>query len=121
MSEQTTPSGFAWSPPDANLRERLRQLTGYWWVGLVAGVAWLAIAVVILQFDSASITTVGILVGLMFLFAGLENVVARRVPGSLRWPSIDLRGPVRRLGRPGVRRDRRGPSPAWRTCSASCS
>ena len=88
MSEQTTPSGFAWSPPDANLRERLRQLTGYWWVGLVAGVAWLAIAVVILQFDSASITTVGILVGLMFLFAGLENVVVATIPGTLRWPSI---------------------------------
>lgn len=88
MSGQTAPGGIAWSPPDANARERLRQLTGYWWVGLVSGVAWLAIAVVILQFDSASTTTVGILVGLMFLFAGLENVVAAAIPGSLRWPSI---------------------------------
>jgi uncharacterized membrane protein HdeD (DUF308 family) len=88
MSGQTAPSGVAWSPPDAKPRERLRQLTGYWWVGLVAGVAWLAIAVVILQFDSASTTTVGILVGLMFLLAGLENVVVASIPGSLRWPSI---------------------------------
>lgn len=88
MSGQTAPSGFAWSPPDANLRERLRQLTGHWWVGLVAGVAWLTIAVVILQFDSASTATVGILVGLMFLFAGLESVVVATIPSSLRWPSI---------------------------------
>jgi uncharacterized membrane protein HdeD (DUF308 family) len=87
MSEHTAPTPVAWPPTSTALRERLRQITGYWWVGVIAGVAWLAASGVILQFDSASVTTVGILVGLLFLFAALENVVVVAVPGSMRWPS----------------------------------
>jgi uncharacterized membrane protein HdeD (DUF308 family) len=40
---------------------------------------------VILQFDAASITTVSILVGLMFLFAGIQNIALTAVPGAGRW------------------------------------
>jgi uncharacterized membrane protein HdeD (DUF308 family) len=40
---------------------------------------------VILQFDAASITTVSILVGLMFLFAGIQNLALTAVPGAGRW------------------------------------
>ena len=35
MSEQTAPGGFAWPPARTELRARLSQLTGYWWVGLI--------------------------------------------------------------------------------------
>ena len=38
---------------------RRAEITGYWWLGLVAGIAWIVISLVILQFDDASITTVG--------------------------------------------------------------
>ena len=88
MSEQTAPSGLAWQPARTELRARLSRLTGYWWVGLVAGIAWLVASIVILQFDSASITTVGILVGLLFSFAALEHVAIGSVPSALRVPSI---------------------------------
>jgi uncharacterized membrane protein HdeD (DUF308 family) len=71
-----------------SLRATAREATGYWWVGLVAGVAWLVAALVILQFDSASITTVGVLVGLMFAFAGVQGVANASVPGAMRWVSI---------------------------------
>lgn len=57
----------------ATLRSTARELTGYWWTWLVAGVAWVAVALVILQFDQASITTVGVLVGVMFTLTALEN------------------------------------------------
>jgi hypothetical protein len=33
------------------LGEGARRLTGYWWVMLAAGIAWVAAALVILQFD----------------------------------------------------------------------
>jgi uncharacterized membrane protein HdeD (DUF308 family) len=92
MSEHTAPAAVALPPASSALREGLRQITGYWWVGVVAGVAWLAASVVILQFASASVTTVGILVGLLFLLAALENVVVASVPGSVRWPSIFFAG-----------------------------
>jgi hypothetical protein len=67
-------------------RAVVRDITGYWWALLVAGIAWVVVALVILQFDHASVTTVGILVGLMFTFAGVQNIALASVPGmTARW------------------------------------
>ena len=51
---------------------------------LIVGIAWVAIALVILQFDRASVTTVGILVGLMFLALGIENLALARLDVPMR-------------------------------------
>jgi uncharacterized membrane protein HdeD (DUF308 family) len=67
------------------LRDSVRTATGYWWVLLVAGIAWVAVALVILQFDQASVTTVGILVGLMFLALGIENIALSTLDVPARW------------------------------------
>jgi uncharacterized membrane protein HdeD (DUF308 family) len=67
------------------LRNGARRLTSYWWVLLVAGVAWVAVSLVVLQFDQASVTTVGILVGLMFLGAGVENIALATLDVPMRW------------------------------------
>src|SRR5271157_3963731 len=45
----------------------LERVASYWWVELLLGVFWVVIAVVVLKFNQASVTTVGILTGLMFL------------------------------------------------------
>ena len=68
-----------------DVRDRVREISGYWWVGLVAGVAWLVISLVILQFDSASVTTVGVLVGVMFLLAAVQNIAVTTLPVEHRW------------------------------------
>ena len=78
------PSAGTPSKP-TDLRETTSMITGYWWVGLVAGIAWLVISLVILQFDAASITTVGILVGLLFLLAAVQNIALTTVPVEHRW------------------------------------
>jgi uncharacterized membrane protein HdeD (DUF308 family) len=65
--------------------ETARKVTGLWWVWLVVGIAWIVASLVILQFDRASITTVGIIVGLMFLFAAAQQFVLAAVADSLRW------------------------------------
>jgi Short repeat of unknown function (DUF308) len=57
----------------------------YWWVWLVAGILWVIAALVILQFDQASVTTVGIIVGCMFLFAAAQQFVLTAVADKLRW------------------------------------
>ena len=85
MSGHTAQSGIGTPPKSTNLRETVREITGYWWVGLVAGIAWLVISLVILQFDSASVTTVSVLVGLLFLLAGIQNVALATVPAAHRW------------------------------------
>ena len=68
-----------------DVRDNVREISGYWWVGLVAGVAWLVISLVILQFDSASVTTVGVLVGVMFLLAAVQNIALATLPVEHRW------------------------------------
>ena len=44
-----------------------------WWLELVAGIAWIVIAIVILQFDRASVTTVGVLIGIMFILSAIQQ------------------------------------------------
>jgi uncharacterized membrane protein HdeD (DUF308 family) len=60
--------------PVAPLEEAGVQLSRLWWLWLVAGIAWILIALVILQFDQASINTVGVLIGIMFLLSGFQQL-----------------------------------------------
>jgi uncharacterized membrane protein HdeD (DUF308 family) len=85
MSEHTANPGIGKLAEQTSLGTKAREITGYWWVGLVAGIAWLVISLVILQFDSASITTVGVLVGVMFLLAGIQNLAVTTLPVEHRW------------------------------------
>jgi uncharacterized membrane protein HdeD (DUF308 family) len=63
-----------------------RQAVNLWWLWLIAGVFWIVIALVILQFDQASITTVGVLIGIMFLSAGVQNFFFGSLAGgSMQW------------------------------------
>jgi uncharacterized membrane protein HdeD (DUF308 family) len=85
MSEHTANPGIGMAAEQTGLGQKVREITGYWWVGLVAGIAWLVISLVILQFDSASVTTVGVLVGVMFLLAGVQNLAVTTLPVKHRW------------------------------------
>jgi uncharacterized membrane protein HdeD (DUF308 family) len=85
MSEHATNPDIGITAEPASIRDSVREITGYWWVGLVAGIAWLVISLVILQFDSASVATVGVLVGLMFLLAGAQNLALTTLPLEHRW------------------------------------
>jgi short repeat uncharacterized protein DUF308 len=85
MSEHTANPGISMPAEQTGLREKVREISGYWWVGLVAGITWLVISLVILQFDSASVTTVGVLVGVMFLLAGIQNLAVTTLPVKHRW------------------------------------
>ena len=52
---------------------------------LAFGIVWTIAAVVILQFDQASITTVGIIIGIMFLGAATQNFVLAGLADRGRW------------------------------------
>jgi uncharacterized membrane protein HdeD (DUF308 family) len=56
-----------------------------WWAWLVTGILWIIAALIVLQFDRASVTTVGILVGLMFILAGAQQLTMAFVADSMRW------------------------------------
>jgi len=73
------------SPTPPGAEEVLGGLGRLWWLWLVTGIAWIIIALIILQFDQASVTTVGVLIGLMFLLAGFQQFVVAAVVDSWRW------------------------------------
>jgi uncharacterized membrane protein HdeD (DUF308 family) len=56
-----------------------------WWLWLVTGVAWILIALVVLQFDAASVTTVGVLIGIMFLLSGFQQFVVAALAPAFKW------------------------------------
>ena len=60
-----------------------REEARYWWVLLVAGFAWLLIAWLVLRVNQTSLATVGVLLGVVFIMAGVnEATVAALVPGG---------------------------------------
>jgi uncharacterized membrane protein HdeD (DUF308 family) len=71
--------------PDAEARETLRGVSRLWWLWLVFGIAWVIVGLVILQFDQASITTVGVIVGLMFLATGVQQFAVSSFADRSRW------------------------------------
>jgi uncharacterized membrane protein HdeD (DUF308 family) len=74
------------SPQDSPARRAVLGMARLWWLWLVFGIFWIVIALVILQFDQASITTVGVLIGAMFLASGFQQlVIAGLAEGSVRW------------------------------------
>jgi uncharacterized membrane protein HdeD (DUF308 family) len=79
--------------PNALPREEARMLTEerliiregarYWWLFLVSGVLWLLIAWMVLRLNATSIATVGVLLGVVFLIAGINEVgMASLAPGG---------------------------------------
>ena len=62
-----------------------KDITRLWWLWLVFGAVWSVIAVVILQFDQASVTTVGVLIGLMFFLAGVQNFAGAALAERHGW------------------------------------
>jgi uncharacterized membrane protein HdeD (DUF308 family) len=59
-----------------------RQMASLWWLWLIFGVFWIVVALVVLQFDQASVTTVGVLIGIMFLVAGVQKFFLGSIAGG---------------------------------------
>jgi uncharacterized membrane protein HdeD (DUF308 family) len=73
------------SVSEAQVREAVGGLSRLWWLWLVFGIAWTIVGLVILQFDEASITTVGVIVGLMFLATGFQQFAIAGLVERGRW------------------------------------
>jgi uncharacterized membrane protein HdeD (DUF308 family) len=66
------------------------EITGVWWMFLITGIAWLIIALIVLRFDITSIATVGALLGVVFLIAGLNEGMIAVVSPSWKWAHFAL-------------------------------
>jgi len=72
----------------ASARAALWRLAGPWWLFLVTGIAWLIIAVMVLRFTPASVNTVGVLMGVLFLLAAFNEFLIGSVRRSWRWAHL---------------------------------
>ena len=66
-------------------RAGLSRLAGPWWIFLLTGIAWLIIAWVVLRFTPASVATVGVLLGVLFLVAMINEFFIASVLSGWRW------------------------------------
>ena len=64
MTEQQTEQAAA--------TQGLHKAGQYWWVFLIIGIAWTIFGFVVLQFDAQSVRAVGLIIGVMFLVAGIQ-------------------------------------------------
>ena len=65
-----------------------RAATSFWWLWLVTGIAWIVASLVVLQFDAASIKTIGIIAGCMLVFAGVQQCALAALRERHRWIPI---------------------------------
>lgn len=57
----------------------------FWWLWLITGIIWVIVSLVILQFESASLTTVGLIVGLFFFYAGVQYLLIAFLAEGWKW------------------------------------
>ena len=81
-------SGF----DDANVRADLREFGRSWWIFLVAGLVWIFVSLMVLQFDQTSINTISAIVGIVFLLAAVEEGLHAVFISGWRWLHLLLCG-----------------------------
>lgn len=70
---------------DREAAEALRGFSRMWWLWIVFGIVWAVVGLTILQFDEASVTTVGVIVGAMFLATGFQQFAIAGMVDRMRW------------------------------------
>lgn len=76
---------YARAGDSGGLLDAIRAVTSYWWLWLVLGIVWVVAALVILQFNHASITTVSVILGIMFAMVAVEQFVLAATVESMGW------------------------------------
>jgi uncharacterized membrane protein HdeD (DUF308 family) len=70
---------------EAQERAAIAAIGRFWWAWIVLGALWIIASFVILQFSDASATTVGIIIGIMLLVAGVQEFVVGAFAGGWKW------------------------------------
>jgi uncharacterized membrane protein HdeD (DUF308 family) len=59
---------------DLDERMYVEDTARHWWIFLLGGIAWLLISWVVLRANATSLVAVGVLLGVVFLFAGINEI-----------------------------------------------
>jgi Short repeat of unknown function (DUF308) len=80
-----TPMDVPMRAQNSEARQVVGQIAQFWWLWLVVGSLWIVASVIVLQFRAASLTTVGIVVGIVFLVAGVQEFFVAYVSPTWKW------------------------------------
>jgi uncharacterized membrane protein HdeD (DUF308 family) len=70
---------------DVDAREDLRSFRQAWWLFLIAGVFWIWLGFMVLNVDATTIGLISVLVGVLLIFAGAEELTNMVVMSQWRW------------------------------------
>lgn len=74
----------------ASLREAEAQFGRNWWIFLVTGILWLLGAMIVLRFDETSIAFVGVLLGVVIVMAGANELLIAAMVEGWKWVHVVL-------------------------------
>ncbi len=80
-----TSSGNSEYVEEVSITQVSAPFANLWWIWLVLGIFWIVVSLVILQFRSASVVTVGVIVGIVFILAGIQEFFVAAVSGGWKW------------------------------------
>ncbi|MHB8894738.1 MAG: HdeD family acid-resistance protein [Candidatus Geothermincolia bacterium] len=66
-------------------QEGMQDFSKLWWIWLVLGIAWVIISLVVLRITSASVTVVGVIVGIFLLVVGIQEFLVAAVSEGWKW------------------------------------
>jgi uncharacterized membrane protein HdeD (DUF308 family) len=70
---------------DPTARQAVAGVAKWWWMFIITGILWLIIGVILFQFDTQSLATLGYLVGFMLLFTGIEQFFIASAVKGWKW------------------------------------
>jgi uncharacterized membrane protein HdeD (DUF308 family) len=71
-------------------RQAAKEVTDNWWLFLVSGLIWFVVSLVVLRMNLTSVAAVGVLLGVVFLVSGAEEILVASVRPSWAWARILL-------------------------------
>jgi uncharacterized membrane protein HdeD (DUF308 family) len=71
------------------LRAQVRDAARWWWVFIVTGILWLMISLVVLRFTETSVSTVGILIGVVLAIAAITEFMVVGVTSG-GWKAVHV-------------------------------
>lgn len=81
MTTATAPDPTVWEVERASSK---------WWLLLISGIAWILISIVVLDFDWDSAATIGFLVGVYLILAGITEFMLLTVVDGWKWVHVVL-------------------------------
>lgn len=80
------------------VRQVGEQVTRWWWLWLVTGTLWIIASLILLQFQFISLVTLDVLIGVLFLIAGIEELCIASTAQCWQWLGIVFGVPLLMAG-----------------------